>query len=175
MSNPYTSLARQAISKYLQSKKVISPPKNLPENFTSRRGGVFITLTDRSTKKLRGCMGTYLATKPSLAEEIIANAIAAATTDYRFDPISANELSDSEITVSILGEPQQIKSLQNLDVKKYGVIVKTDAGKSGLLLPDIDSVTTPEEQVAIAAQKGGIQLDNEEVYLYRFTVNKQSE
>lgn len=175
MPNPYTNLARQAISAYLHKKKTIPPPPNLPETLVKNRGGVFITLDNRKTGQLRGCIGTYLPVKKSLAEEIITNAIAAATTDYRFDPITATELSDLKITVSILSEPQQIKTITDLDVKKYGVIVKTASGKTGLLLPAIESVKTPEQQVAIAAQKGGIELDREEIYLYRFTIAKKTE
>ena len=103
-----------------------------------------------------------------MAEEIIQNAISASTRDPRFSPIAASELEWLEINVDVLGEPEFIDSLDELDVKKYGVIVSSGR-KRGLLLPDLDGVDTVEEQVAIAMQKGGI-YEDEEIKLQRFEV-----
>ena len=150
-------------------------PDKLPPELSTEKSGVFVTLESGSGHKLRGCIGTYLPTKPNIAEEIIANAISAASEDYRFPPLKSKELDDLHITVSLLQKPEQVKSLKELDVKKYGVIVKTKDGRSGLLLPDIDTVKTPEEQVAIAAQKGGIDLEEDNIYLFRFEVIKHSD
>ena len=68
----------------------------------------------------------------------------------------------------MLGEAEYIYSMDQLDVKRYGVIV-SKGYRRGLLLPDLDSVDTPEQQVAIAKQKAGIRPD-EEVKLQRFEV-----
>ncbi len=168
----YPLLARQAVTAYLADKTTITPPADLPEELTQNRSGVFVTIETRSGHKLRGCIGTYLPTKKNIALEIIANSIAAATEDYRFPPLTAKELPELIFTVSLLSEPQQIKTLKELDVKKYGVIIKTADGRAGLLLPDIESVDTPEKQVSIAAQKGGIELTTDSIYLFRFTVEK---
>lgn len=169
------NLARRAITAYLKDNAVIRPPADLSADLLRRHCGVFVTLETRSGRKLRGCIGTYLPTKENVACEIIDNAIAAATEDYRFPPLSADELPKIRLTVSLIQEPQQIKTLKELEVKKYGVIVKAADGRSGLLLPDIDSVDTPEKQVSIAAQKGGIDLMADSIYLFRFTVEKYSD
>jgi len=58
-------------------------------------------------------------------------------------------------SVDVLGDPEKIDSMAELDVKRYGVIVRY-RGKCGLLLPNLDGVDTPEEQVRIACQKGNI-------------------
>ena len=97
------------------------------------------------------------------------NAISASTRDPRFDPISEDELPWLEINVDVLGEPEDIDSEDQLDVKRYGVIVSTRDGRRGLLLPDLDGVDTPEEQVSIAMHKGGIQR-HEKYFLQRFEV-----
>lgn len=173
--SPYPNLARQAVTAYLTNKKKISPPPDLTAELLKQRSGIFVTIETRAGHKLRGCIGTYLPTKPNVAAEIIDNAIAAATEDYRFMPLSTQEIPELTFTVSLLQEPQQIKTLKELDVKKYGVIVKAADGRSGLLLPDIDSVDTPEKQVSIAAQKGGIDLATDSIYLFRFTVEKYSD
>ena len=97
------------------------------------------------------------------------NAISASTRDPRFDPIREDELPWLEINVDVLGEPEDIESIDQLDVKRYGVIVSMRDGRRGLLLPDLDGVDTPEEQVAIARNKGGIG-SHENYSLQRFEV-----
>ncbi len=57
--------------------------------------------------------------------------------------------------MDILGEPEPIQSIDQLDIEKYGVIVQSGL-KRGLLLPDLAGVDTPQEQVRIALEKAGI-------------------
>ena len=70
--------------------------------------------------------------------------------------------------MDVLSAPERISTLDQLDVRRYGVIVSSGS-RRGLLLPDLDGVDTVEEQVAIARQKGGIR-ENEPVTLDRFEV-----
>ncbi|MBQ3401010.1 MAG: AMMECR1 domain-containing protein, partial [Lachnospiraceae bacterium] len=100
--------------------------------------------------------------------EIIYNAISASTRDPRFSAIRPDELDLLDINVDVLGEPEDITSPDELDVKRYGVIVSC-GGRRGLLLPDLDGVDTVEEQIDIARQKGGIRK-NEPYTLQRFEV-----
>ena len=65
-------------------------------------------------------------------------------------------------------ESEKISSLSELDVKRYGVIVSCGY-RRGLLLPDLDGVDTPQQQVSIALQKGGIR-ENENYQMERFEV-----
>ena len=91
-----------------------------------------------------------------------------AINDPRFDPIQPEELKWLEISVDVLGEPEDIQSEKELDVKRFGVIV-TRGSRRGLLLPDLDGVDTVQQQVAIARQKAGISPD-EKVSMQRFEV-----
>lgn len=174
-----------AVETYIKERKIIDTPSWLPEEFKKRKAGVFVTIQKEG--HLRGCIGTYLPTKPNIAQEIIHNAIAAATEDYRFPPIQKEELPYLTYTVYILNPPQPVKNLEELDPKKYGIIVKTlplfsphqevifnghPLPKTGLLLPDLEGINTPEEQISIACQKGGIDLEKEKIFLYKFTVEK---
>ena len=104
---------------------------------------------------LRGCIGTFLPVRENIAREIISNAVSASTRDPRFDAVRPEELPWLEINVDVLSRPERIESTDELDVKKYGVIV-TDGSRRGLLLPDLDGVDTVEEQVDIARRKAGI-------------------
>jgi len=183
---PYVLLAKQAIENYVKERKIPSLPADLPEDFLVRKSGTFVTIM--KDKELRGCIGTYLPIKENIAEEIVANAIAAALEDYRFGPIQKEELSRLSYAVYILSEPELVKNIKDLNPKKYGIIIKTvpithpnstDVVfnghlplKSGLLLPDLEGIDTIEKQISIACQKGGIEPTEEKILIYRFTAEK---
>ena len=133
---------------------------------TGRQAGAFVSIHKHGT--LRGCIGTIMATTDSVAQEIINNAISASTKDPRFDPITKDELEWLDINVDILGDPEDIDSPAELDVKRYGVIVSSGY-KRGLLLPDLEGVDTVIEQVLIAKKKAGIG-DREPYTMQRFEV-----
>jgi AmmeMemoRadiSam system protein A len=120
---------------------------------------------------LRGCIGTIEPTKDSLAEEIIANAISAATNDPRFDPVSEVELPELRYSVDVLSAAEEAV-IADLDPSVFGVIVEDEIGsRRGLLLPDIPGIEDAKQQVEIAARKAGIDED-EPIKLYRFTVER---
>jgi AmmeMemoRadiSam system protein A len=133
-----------------------------------QKAGVFVSIHEHHA--LRGCIGTFAPTTPNVATEIIANGIQAATRDPRFNPITKEELPDLEISVDVLSSPEPVDSLKELDAKRYGVIVKCGS-RRGLLLPDLEGVDTPEQQIAICCSKGGIS-DREPVELFRFKVKR---
>lgn len=166
MGDAYVMLAKKSLESYILRDEKIDVPKNLPEEMLNSRAGAFVSI--HKFGKLRGCIGTILPTTDCVAEEIIENAISASTRDPRFDPIEPEELQYLEINVDVLSEPEEIASMDELDVKKYGVIVSSGY-KRGLLLPDLDGVDTVEEQVSIAMQKGGIS-PGEKISLQRFKV-----
>lgn len=161
------ALARKSLEHYLASGKFLPAPADPPESLAGR-AGVFVSLKKKG--ELRGCIGTFGPTQPTIAAEIIHNAVSAGTQDPRFWPVEADELPQLDISVDILSSPERVDSLKELDAQKYGVIVRR-GGRSGLLLPDLAGVDTVEEQVAIAMQKAGIAPD-EEIELYRFTVTR---
>lgn len=165
-ADPYVELARRTIESFVTSGKVIDVPQDLPDEMKMTQAGTFVSI--HKNGELRGCIGTIMATEPSLAQEIISNAISASTRDPRFDPITQSELSQLEINVDVLGKPELISSQDELDVKRYGVIVSSGM-KRGLLLPDLDGVDTVEQQVRIAMSKGGIR-QGEPITLHRFEV-----
>jgi AmmeMemoRadiSam system protein A len=142
-------------------------PQDLPAELISRRAGAFVSIHEHG--KLRGCIGTISPVRDCLAQEIIDNAVSASTRDPRFDPIRPAELKWLEISVDVLGDPEPVSSPDELDVKRYGVIV-TKGRKRGLLLPDLDGVDTVEEQISIAKSKAGIADWDKKVELQRFEV-----
>jgi len=166
----YLRLARKSLESYVRYHKHIEVPKGLPEEMLNTRAGAFVSI--KKAGQLRGCIGTILPVRDSLASEIIANAVSAGTADPRFPAVTEDELEDLVYDVDVLSEPENIESPDQLDVKRYGVIVSSEDGyRRGLLLPDLDGVDTVEEQISIARRKGGISPD-EKVKLQRFEVTR---
>jgi MEMO1 family protein len=164
--SPLVSLARQALEAYIRERKIIQATEPTPE--MQEQAGVFVCI--KKEGELRGCIGTFEPTQKNVADEIIANAISTATHDPRFEPVRQAELKDLEYTVDVLTEPEPVSGKDQLDAKKYGVIV--EAGyRRGLLLPDLEGVDTVDEQISISRQKAGIGPD-ELVKLYRFEVKR---
>ena len=165
-SDAYVSLARASVESYVRTGRMLKLPPDIPAEMKGVQAGAFVSLHEHG--RLRGCIGTIFPTEGSVAEEIIRNAVSAASRDPRFSPVREEELPYLEISVDVLGEPEDIASEEELDVKRYGVIVSSGR-RRGLLLPDLDGVDTVEQQVAIARQKGGI-APGEPVRLQRFEV-----
>jgi len=165
--HPLVQLARRTIELYVREGRVLAPPAELTPEMQAR-AGAFVSLHRHG--KLRGCIGTIEPMQANVAEEIIRNAISAATQDPRFLPLRTEDLADLEISVDVLEPPEAIEGLEQLDAKTYGVIVQRGM-RRGLLLPNLDGVDTPQEQVAIALSKAGIR-PSEPYRLYRFRVTR---
>jgi len=163
--HPLVQLARRTIEKYVKDGEAISPPSELTPEM-EQRAGVFVSLHKRGA--LRGCIGTIEPAQPNVAQEIIHNAISAATRDPRFPPVRSDELNDLEISTDVLSEAEMISSLDELDPKRYGVIVEKGY-RRGLLLPNLEGVDTAEKQIDIALRKAWINKD-EEYEIQRFEV-----
>ena len=164
--DPYVALARETINTYIRENKIICIPKDVPKELTDREAGVFVSIHEDGD--LRGCIGTIYPTTKCVGEEIISNAICAATKDNRFYPVTIEELDKLEINVDVLTTPEDIEDEKELDPNKYGVIV-TSGYKKGVLLPDLEGIDTVSEQISIAKRKAGIG-DFEDIKLQRFEV-----
>ena len=162
----FVRLARQTVEAFARGNGEPTVPDDLPEELTGRSAGVFVSL--KLGGKLRGCIGTTAATRESIAEEIVCNAISACSEDPRFAPVSSDELDRIVYSVDVLGPTERIDSAEQLDVKRYGVIVVSGYRK-GLLLPNLEGVDTIEEQIKIAKRKAGIPED-ERCRMERFEV-----
>jgi AmmeMemoRadiSam system protein A len=168
-SDPLVGLARRAIEAYVGDRSVIKPAR-LP-GVEPRQAGVFVSL-HLPGGSLRGCIGTTQPTRASIEEEIVGNAISAASRDPRFYPLTQGELADLDISVDVLGPPEEVSGLQDLDPKEYGIIVRTADGRQALLLPDLEGVDTAEQQLRITCRKGSIDPDIDRYRLFRFRVER---
>lgn len=165
--HPIVELAKKTVEIYVREGRIIkSPEPLLPE--MSEKAGVFVSLKKHG--ELRGCIGTYMPSCDCIGNEIINNAISAATKDPRFRPVEEDELKDLTYSVDVLSCPEKVNNLNELDPKKYGIIV-VSGYRRGLLLPDLEGIDTVEEQLRITKMKAGI-LPHEDVEIYRFEVKR---
>lgn len=148
----FTKLAKQSLETYVKTGKKITPPENLSTDMQDE-AAVFVSL--KKDGQLRGCIGSLEPTTPDIANEIITYAIYAGTQDPRFMPVSESELGSLVYSVDVLGKPEVVKRITELNPKVYGVIV-SDGMRRGVLLPDLEGVDTAEQQIEIALVKAGI-------------------
>ena len=165
------ALARRTIETFVRDGTVIRAPDDPTEQLTAR-AGCFVSIKTREGD-LRGCIGTIDPVHDSLAEEIIANAVSAATRDPRFTPVRRDELPDLQYSVDVLSAPEPC-TLSDLNPKTYGVIVEDESGRRGLLLPNLEGIKAVAEQIEIASRKAGIPRGSP-VKLWRFRADRYSE
>lgn len=124
-------LARSSIETFLLKNKILDYQTQNPK-FLEKRGA-FVTLKKRGI--LRGCIGFIRPYMP-LYQTVIQAAIYAACKDQRFIPLSAKELKDIEIEISVLSPLKKIDDPQLVEVGKHGLLI-SKGDKSGLLLPQV--------------------------------------
>lgn len=173
--HPFPRIARESVRRHLTGNgpaKDIAVSDEADTALLNEQKACFVSIKTK-TGDLRGCIGTILPVRPRLMQEIIANAISAATQDPRFPPMTADELDTANFSVDVLTTPEPVQNIEDLDPKIWGVIV-SKGNRRGLLLPNLPGVNSVEMQLAIAAQKAGI-TNMEGVQLERFRVDRYPE
>lgn len=165
------ALARETVETFVKGGRIITAPKNLSE-LLNQRAACFVSIKTLDGD-LRGCIGTIEPVNDNLAQEVIANAVSAATRDPRFAPVGADELSGLKYSVDVLSPPEPAQ-LEDLDPQVYGVIVGDQSGLRGLLLPNLEGVDTVAKQLEIASKKAGIPPGNV-IELMRFRADRYEE
>jgi AmmeMemoRadiSam system protein A len=146
------TLGRQAIDTYLRTRRLIDPPQPIPVELREP-SAVFVTL--RKDGELRGCVGSVRPTEATAAHELIRYAVASAVRDPRFDPVRLDEVGALLIKVQLLDPAEPVDDISTLNPQTYGIIVR-NGDRQALLLPGIDGIETPEQQVRAACDKAGI-------------------
>lgn len=179
--DPFVGLAMATIETWVKEGRKIAareyleecPPSQAKDGMTRQAAGVFVTI--EKAGELRGCIGTIYPVTKNIAEEITRNAIEAATYDPRFMPVEKPELNQLSVSVSVMGEPEDVEDWNTLDPHRYGVIAEKGL-RRGLLLPNLTGIDTIEEQIEAVKRKAGIpeyEADDEpgeELHLQRFEV-----
>jgi AmmeMemoRadiSam system protein A len=161
-------LARQTLNEYLGAG-------GLPETQTDspallERRAAFVTLWSRATGELRGCRGEAYP-RVRLIDSVVQMAIAAATDDPRFPPVTAEEVPELRIEINALTPMKAIRP-DEVVVGRHGLRI-VSGGATGLLLPEVPVRYgwDREEYLRWVCKKAGLAPDawqGEDVRLYCF-------
>jgi AmmeMemoRadiSam system protein B/AmmeMemoRadiSam system protein A len=160
-------LARTAIAEHLKTGSM--PDYETDDPVLARRSGAFVTL--RKDGELRGCIGRLWADRP-LYERVREMAVAAATEDSRFPPLTVEELDEVDIEISVLSPLRRVTDIEQIEVGTHGLVI-VKAGQQGVLLPQVpvEEGWDREEFLEHLCLKAGL-LPNcwtEQPALYAFT------
>lgn len=126
-------LARNAIE-CAMGKGDFTIPANVPKSALAKMGA-FITLNDKATGALRGCIGEILPMRP-LVQAVAARAVDAALNDPRFMPVTAAELDSLRIEISALTPPKPVASWRDIVLGRDGMTLEKGAGFA-VFLPQV--------------------------------------
>ncbi len=130
-------IARRTLQQYLTTPNLSHNP-NSPKNKSLLSSlGAFVTLRNRG--QLRGCIGEFEPDKP-LYRVIQEMAIEAAAYDPRFYPVTAKELPEITIEISVLTPKKKIKSWREIELGKHGVVIRKGSN-AGTFLPQVATET----------------------------------
>ena len=148
------TLARDAIVAYANERQLLT---SISESIAERRGGAFVTLHKHG--ELRGCIGHIEPDEP-LGRVVPRCAVAAASTDPRFPPVSLAEIPELEIEVSLLGPLEPITGPADIIIGRHGLVVERDRHR-GLLLPQVATEWKWDAQTFLAqtCHKAGLSPD----------------
>lgn len=146
-------LAREAIAAHLAHRPV--PPAEAAG--IARPGGAFVSLHKHG--ELRGCIGHVEANEP-LGAVIERCAVAAATEDPRFPSITASELAQLDIELSLLGPLEPVTALDDIAIGRHGLVIEMGWNR-GLLLPQVATEWGWDRETFLAhtCQKAGLPRD----------------
>jgi len=146
-------LARQTLQQYLTQSTI---PSFTPQNpVLKQKLGAFVTL--RKNGQLRGCIGRFEPDEP-LWQVIQRMVIAAATQDYRFPPVKAEELDKIKIEISVMTPKKRLDDWRKIRLGKDGVVIEK-GNRGGTFLPQVATETgwSLEEFLSqLCSQKAGL-------------------
>jgi AmmeMemoRadiSam system protein A len=162
-------IARESIAQQLAGGT--APELKTADKELLTPSAVFVTLNKQ--QNLRGCIGTTAPQVP-LYKAVREMAVAAATEDHRFPPVTAGELGEITIEISVLSPLQRVASAAEIQQNIHGVVVRRGA-RSGLFLPQVwEHFTTKDDFLnELCWQKAGLEpgaWKDPSTELYVFTV-----
>jgi uncharacterized protein len=155
-------IARQAITDCVKWNRYPKPDMEAVSPRLLEYGATFVTLTIKG--ELRGCIGT-LESKKSLVEDVTEHAVAAAINDYRFPPLTPEELEDIEIEISRLTKPESLayKDPEDLLTKLRpgfdGVIIQYGSRRATFLPQVWEKIADTSEFLNHLCFKMGVPID----------------
>ena len=172
-SKKLLDIARRTLSDQIKTGEVPRFVIEDPPLLLTR--GCFVTLYKHGS--LRGCVGTFDASKP-LYQNVMRMVLAAAFQDTRFQPLSKEELPLIRLEISVLGKLEKIHSPEEIEISRHGVLVRYGQ-QSGTYLPSVardQGWDAWEFVMRCAREKAGLTPEEcAQAEIYRYAVEKISE
>ena len=157
-------LVRQTIEEHLDVSPTYSVnPERLTDPDLQENRAVFVTLNKRG--HLRGCIGSLAATE-SIVDGVTRHAVNAAFHDYRFSPVTEDEIPELKVDISVLTEPELLvysdsdDLINKLQPEIDGVILKHPSGAGSTFLPQVwEQVSDPQQFLGHLCRKAGLAED----------------
>ncbi|MCX8044822.1 MAG: AmmeMemoRadiSam system protein A [Desulfobacterota bacterium] len=149
-------IARTTLTEFLH-RQTVPDLSHIPLSDRLReKRGVFVTLKERKTHELRGCIG-YTAAVKELVQAVVDCTVYAATRDMRFTPLRAGEEHTVVIEISVLSPPRLVATPDEVQVGVHGVMVMQGA-KSAVLLPQValEQHWSRDELLQAVCRKAGL-------------------
>lgn len=168
-------LARNSIKTYLQTGKKLEVSETDPVLIEEM--GAFVTLHKQG--QLRGCIGNMVGQEP-LYLTIRDMAVEAAVDDPRFPAVTAQDLKDIDIEISVLSPLKKVESTDGIEMGKHGVLIRRGF-YSGVFLPQVATETgwSKEEFLSnLCSHKAGLPAlawKDKSTQIYTFTAEIFSE
>jgi MEMO1 family protein len=169
----YNKWARAAAEYFIKEGEYVPLPDYLP-SLLLRQRACYVTMLENPGRKVRGIAGQVLPQQPTLAHEIVVNTVAVVQHNPT-RPIRWADLKQLQFSVALLGPLQRVSDTEHLDPARYGLYVRSDRGKTALLLPQRTGVETATDQLATALREGSIEPHIESFTMYRFDVEYDDE
>ena len=151
------NIAKTTVETYIKDNKVLD--FKIDDEELNNRQGVFVTL--HINGDLRGCIGQIMPGQTPLWKVVRDMAIAAATEDPRFSPVSVDELGKLDYEISVLSVPKRINNWRDIELGRHGVIL-SKGYRTGVFLPQVATETgwTLEEFLSnLCEHKAGLPAD----------------
>jgi len=148
-------IARESLEEFIKTGNSKEFANKLPR--LNEKRGVFVTLNKNGD--LRGCMGHFENDTP-LYKIVASQTLVSAVQDPRFNPVTANELKDITIEISVLSVPKPVDSYEDIVVGKHGVILRK--GMAGAtFLPQVapEQGWSRDEMLSNLSRKAGLAAD----------------
>jgi len=160
-------IARDTVESYVKTKNM--PEIDMQDPALMSHYGAFVTLKRQGM--LRGCIGNFFSDGP-LYETVENMAVNAAVRDRRFRPVSAQELDDIEVEISVLSPLRRVFSMDEIEVGKHGIYL-IKGRNAGVLLPQVavENGWDRETFLQETCRKAGLGPDDwkEGAEIYTFT------
>ena len=152
-------VARGSMESAVKGVPYSRSPFPVPHSPIDAKMGAFVTLNDRATGALRGCIGEIMPMRP-LVEAVVKRAVDSALHDPRLMPVTERELSGIRVEISALTPPKPVSSWRDIVLGRDGMTLEKD-GAFAVFLPQVapEQGWDLETTLSYLSRKAGLPAD----------------